>query len=70
MLDMLYYINSKYTGVENIVGLKENKIRTQIILDKQVKEELQKMAEEDSRSLSNMVNKILKDYIAQRKDSN
>ena len=67
---MLYYINSKYTGVENIVGLKENKTRTQIILDKQVKEELQKMAEEDSRSLSNMVNKILKDYIAQRKDSN
>ena len=52
------------------MGLKENKIRTQIILDKQVKEELQKMAEEDSRSLSNMVNKILKDYIAQRKDSN
>ena len=67
---MLYYINSKYTGVENIVGLKENKTRTQIILDKQVKEELQKMAEEDSRSLSNMVNKILKDYITQRKDSN
>lgn len=67
---MLYYINSKYTGVENIVGLKENKTRTQIILDKQVKVELQKMAEEDSRSLSNMVNKILKDYIAQRKDSN
>ena len=52
------------------MGLKENKTRTQIILDKQVKEELQKMAEEDSRSLSNMVNKILKDYIAQRKDSN
>ena len=67
---MLYYINSKYIGVENIVGLKENKTRTQIILDKQVKEELQKMAEEDSRSLSNMVNKILKDYITQRKDSN
>ena len=52
------------------MGLKENKTRTQIILDKQVKEELQKMAEADSRSLSNMVNKILKDYIAQRKDSN
>ena len=52
------------------MGLKENKTRTQIILDKQVKEELQKMAEEDSRSLSNMVNKILKDYISQRKDSN
>ena len=67
---MLKYYYIKYTGVENIVGLKENKTRTQIILDKQVKEELQKMAEEDSRSLSNMVNKILKDYIAQRKDSN
>lgn len=52
------------------MGLKENKVRTQIILDKQVKEELQKMAEKDSRSLSNMVNKILKDYIVQRKDSN
>ena len=52
------------------MSLKENKTRTQIILEKQVKEELQKMAEEDSRSLSNMVNKILKDYIAQRKDSN
>ena len=52
------------------MGLKENKTRTQIILDKQVKEELQKIAEEDSRSLSNMVNKILKDYITQRKDSN
>ena len=52
------------------MGLKENKTRTQIILDKQVKEELQKMAEADSRSLSNMVNKILKDYISQRKDSN
>ena len=52
------------------MGLKDTKTRCQIILDKQVKEELQKMAEADSRSLSNMVNKILKDYIAQRKDSN
>ena len=52
------------------MSLKENKVRTQIILEVSVKEELQKMAEADSRSLSNMVNKILKDYIAQRKDSN
>ena len=52
------------------MSLKENKVRTQIILERSVKEELQKMAEADSRSLSNMVNKILKDYIAQRKDSN
>ena len=50
--------------------LKDSKCRTQIILEKQVKEELQRMAQKDSRSLSNMVNKILKDYIAQNsKDS-
>ena len=50
--------------------LSKDKVRTQIILKRQVKEELQKLAEADSRSLSNMVNKILSDYIAQRKDSN
>lgn len=65
---MLYYINSKYTGVENIVGLKDTKTRCQVILEKTTKEKIEKLAKEQDRSLSNMINFILKEFIKQQED--
>lgn len=65
---MLYYINSKYTGVENIVGLSSEKTRCQVILEKTTKEKIEKLAKEQDRSLSNMINFILKEFIKQQED--
>lgn len=43
--------------------LGKNKKVFSIILDIEVKEEIDKIADNDLRSSSNLINKILKDYI-------
>ena len=50
------------------MGLKESKCRCQVILEKTTKEKIEKLAKEQDRSLSNMINFILKEFIKQQED--
>lgn len=43
-----------------------DKIKTSISLDKEIYEKIKKIAEKEDRSFSQQVNKILKDYLANK----
>ena len=38
-----------------------------IYIEKEIKEKLEKLAEKDGRSLNNLVNKVLREYVEERK---
>lgn len=46
----------------------ENKVKYLLIIEKDVKEELEKVAQNDERSLNNLINKVLKDFLKSKKD--
>ncbi len=46
----------------------ENKVKYLLIIEKDVKEELEKIAQSDERSLNNLINKVLKDFLKSKKD--
>ena len=50
------------------MGLSSEKTRCQVILEKTTKEKIEKLAKEQDRSLSNMINFILKEFIKQQED--
>ena len=45
------------------MSLSSEKMRCQVILEREVKMKIEELATADSRSVSNFINKILKDYI-------
>lgn len=48
------------------MAIAEHKTRTLITLEKIVKEKLEQIAKEENRSFSNLVETILKDYLANK----
>jgi len=45
------------------MAISQDKVRTIITIPKDLKKELEKIAEQDNRSFNNLVIKILKDYV-------
>lgn len=45
------------------MAISDKNERTMVIMPKELKEELKQMAEEQSRSLSNLILNVLKDYV-------
>lgn len=48
------------------MAISEKKIRTMLTLEKTDKEKLQKIAKEQNRSLNNLIETILKEYLAKK----
>lgn len=48
------------------MAVSKDNTRTLITISKELKKELEELAEQDGRSFSNFVNKVLKDYIANK----
>jgi len=46
--------------------ISKNKTRTIITIEKSVKEELTRIAKEENRSLNNLIETILKEYLANK----
>lgn len=46
--------------------ISQNKTRTLITLEKELKSQLEKEAKEQNRSLNNLIETVLKDYIAKK----
>lgn len=46
------------------MSIAENKTRTLITLEKELKKQLEEKAKQQNRSLNNLIETILKDYIA------
>ena len=45
------------------MAIGENKTRTNITFPKELKTKLEELAQKDGRSLTNLINKILTDYV-------
>ena len=43
------------------------KVQIHVIIEKEVKERLEKLAEKDGRSLNNLINKVLREFVEGRK---
>lgn len=50
------------------MAVSENNIRVPITIPKELKQQLDKLAKEDKRTVSNLCAKILSDYVQQKKD--
>lgn len=50
------------------MSIKEGKIRTNIIIDRDFKAELEAWARQDNRSLNNFINTILREYAENRRN--
>lgn len=50
------------------MSLSSNKIRQQVILSKDVKAKIQAIAQKESRSMSNMIEVILKKFIEEQEN--
>lgn len=48
------------------MSISESKTRTIITIEKSVKEELTRIAKEENRSLNNLIETILKEYLANK----
>lgn len=48
------------------MAISDNNVRTQIILSKEFKKQLEEIAKEENRSLSNLIDTILKNYVNNR----
>ncbi len=46
------------------MAISQDKVRTIITIPKDLKKELEKIAEQDNRSFNNLVIKILKDFVS------
>jgi len=46
------------------MAISQDKVRTIIIIPKDLKKELEKIAKQDNRSFNNLVIKILKDFVS------
>lgn len=53
-------------GVEEVMPISDQKERTNVILPKSLKEKLRKIADEENRSLSNLIITILQEWITNR----
>jgi hypothetical protein len=49
-----------------LMTISKNKTRTIITIEKSVKEELTRIAKEENRSLNNLIETILKEYLANK----
>lgn len=45
------------------MGIRESKTQMSLVIEKTLKKELLEKAQEENRSLNNMIEKILRDYI-------
>ena len=61
-----YHFQYLVKGVEEAMPISEDKTRVSIILPKTLKEKLQELADEENRSLSNLVITILQEYLKNR----
>ena len=43
------------------------KVQIHVILEKEIKEMLEQLAEKDGRSLNNLINKVLREFVEGRK---
>ena len=43
------------------------KVQIHVIIEKEIKEKLEQLAEKDGRSLNNLVNKVLREYVTEKK---
>ena len=43
------------------------KVQIHVIIDKEIKEKLEQLAEKDGRSLNNLINKVLREFVERRK---
>lgn len=48
----------------------ENKVKTTIVMEKELKTDLEKIAKEDMRSFNNLMVSILSNYVMKRKSGN
>lgn len=48
-------------------NIAENKVKFLMIIEKEVKAQLEEIAKDDDRSLNNLINKILKEYLELRR---
>lgn len=61
-----YHFQYLIKGVEEVMPISDDKTRVSIILPKSLKEKLQELADEENRSLSNLVITILQEYLKNR----
>ena len=43
------------------------KVQIHVIIEKEIKEKLEQLAEKDGRSLNNLINKVLREFVEGRK---
>ena len=48
------------------MAISDENVRTQVVLSKDFKAQLEKIAKEENRSLSNLIDTILKNYVNNR----
>lgn len=66
----IYYLIVSYTVFEVVIMVKQfNKAKISITIDYEVYEVIAKEAEKDDRSVSSMINIILRDYVKDKEGS-
>lgn len=50
------------------MAIKESKTKINFVIEKELKKELELQAKKEDRTVSNLINKIIKDYINIKKD--
>lgn len=68
MLSPLQYLDNNDTIIfrGDKMAISDKKTRTMLTLEKADKDKLQKLAKEQNRSLNNLIETILKEYLANR----
>lgn len=68
MLSPLQYLDNNDTIIfrGDKMAISDKKTRTMLTLEKTDKDKLQKLAKEQNRSLNNLIETILKEYLANR----